>query len=275
VEHVTIDGLRVSRLLLGSNPFSGFSHQGIERDEQMVHHYSVARIKQALFEAERLGVSGLVARTDFHVMRMLLEYRDEGGRLDWFAQTCPEVGDSEACVRRAARAGAVACHVHGGVMDHLVANGRADEVKSAVALVRSLGMKAGIAGHTTAVFEWAERRLDVDYYMCCYYNPTPRSDDPEHVHGAFEEYREEDRRAMTDLIQGLSRPVIHYKVLAAGRNDPEQAFAYCASRMRPQDLACIGVFTGDDPRMLETDVRLFEKHVLRPEAVAAAATTGR
>ena len=121
-------------------------------------------------------------------------------------------------------------------------------------------MKAGIAGHTTAVFEWAERNLDVDYYMCCYYNPTPRTDDPEHVHGAVEEYREEDRRAMTDLIQGLSRPVIHYKILAAGRNDPDEAFAYCAARMRPQDLACVGVFTGDDPRMLETDVRLFEQH---------------
>lgn len=96
--------------------------------------------------------------------------------------------------------------------------------------------------------------------MCCYYNPTPRTDDPEHVHGAVEEYREEDRRAMTDLIQTLSRPAIHYKLLAAGRNDPEQAFAYCRARMRPQDLACIGVFTGDDPRMLETDVRLFERH---------------
>jgi hypothetical protein len=260
VDHTTIDGLRVSRLLLGSNPFSGFSHQGIARDEQMVRHYTVARIKQALFEAERLGISAFVARTDFHVMRMLREYRDEGGKLSWFAQTCPEVGDSEACVRRAARGGAVACHIHGGVMDHLVANGRGDEVKGALALIRSLGMKAGIAGHTTAVFEWAERRLDVDYYMCCYYDPTPRTDDPEHVHGAVEEYRERDRRAMTELIQGLSRPAIHYKILAAGRNDPERAFAYCAERLRPQDMACIGVFTGDDPRMLETDVRLFEKH---------------
>jgi hypothetical protein len=33
--------------------------------------------------------------------------------------------------------------------------------------------------------------------------------------------------------------------------------------MRPEDLACIGVFTGDEPRMLETDVRLFEKHSRR------------
>jgi len=260
VDTTTIDDLQLSRLLLGSNPFSGFSHQGVDRDERMVHHYTVARIKETLFEAERLGITGLVARTDFHVMRMLLEYRDEGGKLAWLAQTCPEVGDSEACVHRAARGGAVACHIHGGVMDHLVVDGRGEEVTRAITLIREVGMKAGIAGHTTAVFEWAERHLDVDYYVCCYYNPTPRTNDPEHVHGAVEEYREEDRRRMTDLIQTLSRPAIHYKILAAGRNDPAEAFAYCAARMRPQDLACVGVFTGDDPRMLETDVRLFERH---------------
>ncbi len=243
----------------------------------MVHHYTTARIKETLFEAQRLGITGFVARTDFHVMRMLLEYRDEGGTLQWLAQTCPEVGDSEACVRRAVRGGAVACHIHGGVMDHLVAQGRAGEVASAIALIRDSGMKAGIAGHTTAVFEWAEQHLDVDYYMCCYYNPTPRTDDPEHVHGAVEEYRDEDREAMTRLIATLSRPAIHYKILAAGRNDSEAAFAYCGSHMRAHDLACVGVFTGDDPKMLEKDVRLFEKHVAAEvgEPALAAGSTSR
>jgi hypothetical protein len=268
MDTTTIGDLRLSRLLLGSNPFSGFSHQGLDRDERMVHHYTTARIKETLFDAQRLGITGFVARTDFHVMRMLLEYRDEGGTVQWLAQTCPEVGDSEACVRRAVRGGAVACHIHGGVMDHLVAQARA------IALIRDSGMKAGIAGHTTAVFEWAERHLDVDYYMCCYYNPTPRTDDPEHVHGAVEEYREEDRQAMTGLIATLSRPAIHYKVLAAGRNDPEAAFAYCGSHMRPHDLACVGVFTGDDPKMLEKDVRLFEKHLRAGVREAVSTTSG-
>ena len=50
MDTTTIGDLRVSRLLLGSNPFSGFSHQGVDRDERMVHHYTVARIKEALFE---------------------------------------------------------------------------------------------------------------------------------------------------------------------------------------------------------------------------------
>ncbi len=276
MDTATIGDLRLSRLLLGSNPFSGFSHQGVDRDERMVHYYTTARIKETLLDAQRLGITGFVARTDFHVMRMLLEYRDEGGTLKWLAQTCPEVGDSEACVRRAVRGGAVACHIHGGVMDHLVAQGRAAEVARAIALIRDSGMKAGIAGHTTAVFEWAEQHLDVDYYMCCYYNPTPRTDDPEHVHGAVEEYRDEDRRTMTGLIARLSRPAIHYKILAAGRNDPEAAFAHCGAHMRAGDLACVGVYTGDDPKMIEKDVRLFEKHTRGRQAEVGepALTTG-
>lgn len=261
MDFTSIDDLKVSRVLLGSNPFSGFSHQGIERDEQMVRYYTVARIKQTLFEAERVGITGLVARTDFHIIRMLLEYRDEGGKLAWMAQTCPEVGPTEVCVRRAARGGAPACHIHGGVMDHLVAAGRGDEAKAAIEMIRSNGMKAGIAGHTIEVFEWARDNLDVDYYMCCYYNPTPRAADPEHVHGAQEEYRSEDREAMVKVIPTLEKPVIHYKIMAGGRNDPRKAFAFCRRHLRPQDMVCIGVFTGDDPRMLEKDVELFEDAV--------------
>ena len=92
MESVRIGGVEVSRLLLGSNPFSGFSHQGVERDREMVRHYTVARVKETLFDAERLGITGLVARTDQRVVRVLVEYRDEGGRLKWLAQTCPGVG---------------------------------------------------------------------------------------------------------------------------------------------------------------------------------------
>ena len=79
---------------------------------------------------------------------------------------------------------------------------------------------------------------------------------------------------MTGLIARLKHPAIHYKILAAGRNDPDAAFEYCASHMRPYDLACVGVFTADDPKMLEKDVRLFEKHVRGRADVAEPVTTG-
>lgn len=256
MDFIGLGKLKVSRFILGSNPFSGFSHQGTEMDLAMKRYHTAENIKRTIREAEALGVNTIIARTDYHVIRLLLEYWDEGGQAQWFAQTCPEVGDHAVCVSRAASSGAKACHLHGGVMDFLLAQGRMGEIPALIDLIRAKGMLAGIAGHTPGVFEWAEKHLDVDYYMCCYYNPTPRERNPEHVAGLQECYLEEDREAMTALIQKLSRPVVHYKVLAAGRNDPAAAFAVVAGAMRPTDAVCVGVYTKDRPGMLKENIAL-------------------
>jgi hypothetical protein len=262
MQYAQFKHLKVSRFILGSNPFSGFSHQSPEMDWAMRHYFTTARIKETLHEAESLDVNTLIARTDFHVMRMLLEYRDEGGTLQWFAQTCPEVGSHEVCIQRASDYGAKACHIHGGVMDHLYAQGKLDEVPPAIDLIHAKGMLAGIAAHNHRVIAWAEEHLEVDYYLCCYYNPSHRDERAEHLTGVSEYFREEDRRAMTDLIQGLSRPVVHYKIMAAGRNDPSAAFAYAASKMRLNDAVCVGIYQKDRPGILRQDVRLLEESLV-------------
>ncbi len=103
--------------------------------------------------------------------------------------------------------------------------------------------------------------------MCSYYDPIPRDRQAEHVSGLEEVYLPEDRQAMTELIQGLSRPVIHYKILAAGRNEPEEAFAYAARSMRETDAVCVGIYTRGNPHMLEQDVDLLARSI--PSAAAA------
>jgi hypothetical protein len=192
-------------------------------------------------------------------MRMWMEYQDEGGKLMWFAQTCPEVGDHATCIERASTYGAKACHLHGGVMDYAFAQGLLDGVQPALDLIRQKGMLAGIAAHNHRVIEWAEEHLDLDYYLCCYYNPTPRDTHAAHDPNLAEQYLEEDRRVMTDLIQGLSKPVVHYKIMAAGRNDPRQAFAFAASKMRQNDAVCVGIYQENQPGILREDVRLLEE----------------
>ena len=259
MEYIQMGGVKVSRFILGSNPFSGFSHQGAETDQAMVRYYTAARIKATIMAAEAVGINTMIGRTDLHIIRLLLEYWEEGGHIQWFAQTCPEVGPHQMCIERAAANGALACHIHGGVMDHLLAQGRLEEIPEAVGEIRRRGMLAGIAGHRPQVFEWAEKHLDLDYYMCSYYDPIPRDRRAEHVSGTEEQYLPGDRRAMTGLIQRLSRPVIHYKVLAAGRNEPEEAFAYAARSMRDTDAVCVGVYTQENPRMLEQDVELLAR----------------
>jgi len=188
VSYVQLGPLAVSRFILGSNPFSGFSHQSPATDLEMKRYYTIERIKQTMREAEELGVNTLIARTDFHVMRLLLEYWDQGGQIQWFAQTCPEVGDHVTCISRAASGGAKACHIHGGVMDYLLAQERLDEIPPMIDLIHQKGMLAGIAGHNPEVFLWAEDvHLEVDYYMCSYYNSVHRDQRPEQKSGTRKE----------------------------------------------------------------------------------------
>ncbi len=258
MEQVRIGTLSVSKLIIGGNPFSGFSHQGSARDLAMKRYYTTERIKATLREAERVGINTHIGRADHHVMRFLLEYWDEGGTLQWIAQTCPELGTPERGVQNGIAGGAKACFIHGGWMDYVYAQGRLDEIPPAIAMIHDAGMPAGIAGHNPQVFEWAEEHLDVDFYMCSYYNAAHRDKNAEHVSGMPEWFLSEDRGAMTSLIARLSKPVIHYKVLAAGRTPAPEAFAFVAKHLRPQDAVCVGVHTHDNPHMLEEDVTLLE-----------------
>jgi hypothetical protein len=259
MQFVRFGDVQVSRFILGSNPFKGFSHQDREMDAAMRAYYTPEQIKSVLREAEALQINTLVARADQSMIDLLQEYRAEGGALQWFAQTCPELGAPQVSIRGAARAGARACYIHGGVMDFLLAQDRLDEIPAAIDLIRSEGMLAGVAGHDPQVFAWAEAHLALDFYMCAYYNPIPRQRNPEHVAGTAEVYLEEDRRAMLQQIGCLTRPAIHYKVLAAGRHEPAAAFDCVARHLRAADAVCVGVYTKDRSAMLSEDVALFEK----------------
>ena len=254
---VRLGDLEVSRFILGGNPFSGFSHQTPEVDVRMVRYFTCERIKATFREAERLGVTTHIGRADHHIMRVLLEYWDEGGTIQWVAQTCPEVGTIARGVANALKGRAQACFIHGGLMDHLLAQGRAEEAREGINMIHDAGLPAGVAGHNPRVFAWAEEHLDCDFYLCCYYNPTSRDQQAEHVSGRAEWFRPEDRDLMCEVIQGLSKPAIHYKVLAAGRLEPAEAFAYVAGKLRPQDAVCVGIYGEQRPDELAQDVELF------------------
>ncbi len=261
MEKVKIGNLAVSKLILGGNPFSGFSHQTPEKDQEMIRYYTTARIKATLSQAEALGVNTFIGRTDHHIQRVLLEYWDEGGTIQWVAQTCTEYQSIQRSITEAGEAGARACYIHGGQMDHLFAHRKRDTVTDAIAQIRDAGLVAGVAAHNPRVHEWISEHLELDFYMCSYYNPSPRDDLAEQPAGIEECFRDEDRAGMVAVIQHLPAPAIHYKIMAAGRHDPDAAFAFAARRLRSQDAVCVGIYTKDKLTMLEENVTLLEQHL--------------
>ena len=91
MRRVRLGTVEVSRIVMGGNPFSGFSHQGPERDREMIHYYTSERIMDALAKAEAAGIDTFFGRSDRHVTRMLTEYWDRGGKIQWFAQGSPDM----------------------------------------------------------------------------------------------------------------------------------------------------------------------------------------
>jgi len=256
VPTVDLGGLAVSRFLMGGNPFSGFSHQSQERSREMVDWYTEDRIAATLFEAQALGLNACILRGDEHITSLLDRYWREGGTMRWIAQTNSRMGAPVEAAQYCLDHGASACFLHGGVMDHLIAQRDHDALYAFAESMRAAGFPAGVAGHMPEDFLWAEEHLDLDFYMVCYYNPSPRQDVPHHDPAAAEQYLIEDRDARVATIARLTRPVIHYKILAAGRTPPAEAFAYAAQQMRPSDAVCVGIYSGDNPNMLAEDVTL-------------------
>jgi hypothetical protein len=241
---------QVTRLIVGGNPFSGHSHTSPELNREMIEYYSVANIKAALFEAERAGLNTMQSRADRHIGRMIVEYRQEGGRLQWIAQTASEVADVSANVRYAASLGAIGIYHHGSRTDALWRQGRLDEVRDLLKVVRDLGLQVGLGTHRPEVVAHAEERgWDVDFYMTSLYDPHPAAHPAAVVAGVAggEVFADEDRERMLRTIRETPKTCLAFKLLAAGRNsrtpdDLRQAFECVLAGIKPTDALVVGVF---------------------------------
>lgn len=267
MRQVTIGKVSVSVLCIGGNPFSGFSHQSDERDREMKEYFTPERIKQTLRAAENAGINTFFGRTDDHILGIINDYWKEGSAIQWFAQVSHDPDEPESWrkwLKAAIDLGAAAAYIHGGVVDSWYANGMFDHFSEALDIIREAGIPAGFAGHNPEAHEWIRDNLDVDFQMCCHYNPTDRSESPHHI-SVGEKWDDEDREKMLEVIATIKKPVVHYKIFAGGNKPVIPAFELLGRVMRKSDIVCVGMFTKEDPDMVKKNVALFEKYALKKE----------
>ncbi len=63
MKYINLKGIKISRFILGGNPFSGFSHQSKEMDIKMKKYFTTERIKSTLKNAEKNGINTLSEAT--------------------------------------------------------------------------------------------------------------------------------------------------------------------------------------------------------------------
>ena len=253
-------GKRISRLIIGGNPFSGNSHQNARLDAEMEDYFTTQRIKDTLLKCLENGVNAAQLRGDKHIARILREFRLEGNEIHWIGQTAPEMTPFENNVRFIRNNGAFSLYHHGTVTDALFKNGEYAEIERRLRVIRESGMAVGLGSHMPEVFEYAEtHHWDVDFYMCCVYNISKIDRVSSAITGKMnsgEPFDEEDRQKMFAFIRSTDKPCLAFKILGAGRRctsdaDVESAFREALTSIKPSDAVIVGMFPRDKDQVTE------------------------
>ena len=247
---VAIGPHRVTRLICGGNPLSGYSHTSPDLDWEMRRFYTMPHLQALLDRCLQCGINTVQSRGDRHQMRMILEHRERGGTIQWIAQTASEFADIAANVREITAYQPIAIYHHGTHVDNSWHAGRIDQVGDILRRIRDTGLPTGLGTHIPEVVDYAEEHgWPTDFYMCCLYNLAPGKKRVAAVEGVDpdEKFFHTDRDLMTSRLRQLDKPALAFKVFAAGRNCASreavrQALKYAYDRIKPTDAVVVGVF---------------------------------
>jgi hypothetical protein len=228
-----IGPLQISRLLLGGNLLTHFTHS---RDLKYVYtltaNYNTDdKIVQTLKIAEQHGVNTLVVHTVPHVIGLLANYRKEmGGKMQWIV--CPTAQpdqDRAGYVKQVQELVAEKCeaiYLWGVTGDRLASEKNADAIKDAVAIAHDAGVPSGVGGHDLEVVRFCEdNNVPTDFYIKTFHHHNyPTSPKPEEISGPHSEipgYWCREPKDTIDTMAAVEKPWFAFKVMAAGAIPPK------------------------------------------------------
>ena len=254
----TVDfcGLNVTRLIIGANPFGGFSHQSEARDKEMVAYNTPARIKETWGRAEAAGINTMITNNETpHVIQTVREYLKGKGALQWICQLSARGygDDMKAAIDDAVAIGAKACYFHGGYTDQFYTEKNEKTLREWVKHARKHGLPVGVAGHSPAAHDWVDSLDLVDFHVVCFFNCGSLHS------GKGHKFKLADAFHAVECVRRIKKPCIGYKIMAAGRIDPAMAFEFAFESIKPGDVVNVGMHRGDKDGVVEENAAIVQQ----------------
>ncbi|MGI6561601.1 MAG: hypothetical protein ACOX3Q_03440 [Clostridia bacterium] len=257
----TVDfyGHKITRLMIGSNPFTGHSYiESKHSGEEMMDYYTAENCVRTLFEAESLGINTFMTSADPFIFRVIRQYKNEGGKMNIMFQSYPAM-DLAVNLRMMLKCEPVAIYHQGTNTDYLFEQGQIDTIRQNIKTIKSSGVITGLGTHVPETLLQAEEEdWGADFYSACLYNARRqnRGEQSGFITGktkAHLVFYPEDRFIMFDAIKKVSKPVIAFKTFAGGQiflgKAPEEIPAIAEQylketyeNIKPIDMVMIGVF---------------------------------
>ena len=243
---------RVTRLIAGSNPISGYSYMGPVLDRHMQEYFTLDQIVEFLWTCEREGIDAHQFSRPEQMKEVFQKLRERGSRMKFI---CLHSGGSQDTpIEKVVQdTQPIAIVHHGGVTDRLFREGKSRNVHDFVKRVKDAGVLAGVSAHNPdCIKQIADEGWQVDLFMACFYYLTRTPEDLEKMPPVVTvqigyPFFASDPIAMTKVIRQVNQPCLGFKILAAGRmcdsdHKVEAAFKFAFERLKPTDGVIVGMY---------------------------------
>ncbi len=240
-----VGGVSLSRMIIGTNWFLGYSHTSAAKDRFIKEHMTRERIAEVLVVFLERGVDAIMGLATPTLLAAIADAEEKVGRkllTIWtphinIVPGGPAETEPEAVFDRCAELDATFCFPHSCCVDALLdrMHGVIRDMAKYSAMIRERGMIPGLSTHLPQSIPIADKTgLDVETYIQMY-NAA-----------GFLMHVEVDW--VMRLIHGAKKPVMTIKPLAAGRLLPVVGLGFVWATLRDQDMVTIGTMTPDEAR---------------------------
>ncbi|MBO6158494.1 MAG: hypothetical protein J6P72_04415 [Firmicutes bacterium] len=241
-----VDGISLSRMIIGTNWLLGWSHTSVSADEMIKQRYdSCEKFKPILETYLAHGVDTIMAPFEASpdLVRAIKETEQKCGREIIMVDTpWVETEDSaegrrkaEATIKASAERGAKICLIHHAFAERLVNKGLGQIVRldDYTKMIRDAGMVPGLSAHMPELIVYSDQNgYDVQTYI--------------QIFNCMGFLMQVEIETVASIIQNAKKPVMTIKPMAAGRVSPFVGLTFNWNVIRPQDMITVGAFTADE-----------------------------
>ena len=241
---VEVEGLKLSRIICGTNTFFGFSHFSGAKDRWLRSHFTDDRIVEVMAKCADLGVNCVLGGAGER-MRAILDRLEQLTGVHFYWMRTPGGATKDELMQditAAAKFRPEVCMPHQMFTDNFLvaAENRIIGAEEVLSHIRSLGMVPGWSTHRPETIVTSDRAgYDVRFYIQPY-NPI-----------GFLCPVETDW--VGHIIRQTPKHVVCIKPLAAGRVLPPTGLSFVLSSIKPTDFVAIGFLSPDEA---EEDIEL-------------------
>ncbi len=268
MNYVDFFGYKVSKLIVGDNPFTGHSYiPDFVPGSEMVEYCTEEKILEAIHKMEELGINTMLPLASPDIISVLKKYRSNGGKMNFIFQTYApfmvSYDEADESIKQMEELDPIGVYVAGSYTDVRFETGRKDEVTGMLNHFKNhfkdSGVKVGIGTHLPEIVELCEKEeWNPDFYMACMYNLRRGREGQESgfLTGKAKTdlcIRPTDRAEMLKVLKDVKKPIIAFKIFAGGqmvtavseeekRARIKDAYNTIFNTLKPDDFATMGIF---------------------------------